>query len=91
MSQVKIARDVKCSRCAVQYAINQFKETECFENRPRIGRKRATTVREDRILIRQSLQNRKNTPIDLDAKLYEGIGKPVSVHTMRRRLLKAGL
>lgn len=91
MSQVKIAREVKCSRCAVQYAINRFQETGSHENRPRTGRKRVTTDRDDRLLIRQSLQDRKKTAIDLAASLSEAKGKPVSVHTVRRRLLKAGL
>ncbi|CAG9565363.1 unnamed protein product [Danaus chrysippus] len=91
MSQVKIAREVKCSRCAVQYAINRFKETGTHENRPRTGRRKVTTEREDRLLIRQSLQNRKKTALELAAALSEAKGSSVSVYTVRRRLLKAGL
>nr|CAH7765277.1 unnamed protein product [Callosobruchus chinensis] len=44
MSQVKIAQAVKCSRCAVQYALKRFRETRSHENKPRSGRARITTV-----------------------------------------------
>lgn len=91
MSQVNIAREVKCSRCAVQYALKRFEETGSYQNRPRTGRKKITTVREDRLLIRQSLQDRKKTALDLAASLSEAKGQLVGVHTVRRRLRQAGL
>lgn len=91
MSQVKIAREVKCSRCAVQYALNRFKEIGTHENRPRTGRRKITTDREDRLLIRQSLQDRKKTALELAAALSEGKSRSVSACTVRRRLIAAGL
>ena len=59
-SQTKIAREVNCSRCAVQYTLNRYKKTGSYQNRKKKKKKRITTVREDRNLIRHSLRNRKN-------------------------------
>ncbi|CAH1966413.1 unnamed protein product [Acanthoscelides obtectus] len=58
-SQVDIAKTVKCSRRCVQYTIQRFSQTSSHKDRPRSGRKRITTDREDRILTRESLKNRK--------------------------------
>lgn len=91
MSQAKIAREVKCSRCAVQYSLNRFKETGTHQNRTRTGRKKITTEREDRLLIRHSLLDRKKTSSELAVILSEAKGKHVSACTVRRRLAKAGL
>lgn len=90
-SQVEIARIVKCSRRAVQYAIKRFEDTGSHDNRQRTGRKRVTTEREDRKLIRESLKHRKKTSSELAADLTEEIGRPISARTARRRLTEAGL
>lgn len=90
-SQVEIANIVKCSRCAVQSAIKRFADTGSHTNKPRTGRKRVTTERQDRKLIRESLKNRKKTSSELAAALSEEIGYPISARTARRRLGDAGL
>lgn len=91
MSQVKIAREVKCSRCAVQYTLKRFKETGSHQNRFKSGRKHLITPREDRLLIRQSLQDRKKSSSEIAAAFSNVEGKLLSASTVRRRLLKAGL
>lgn len=90
-SQVAISKLVKCSRCAVQSAIKRFKETGSHANKPRTGRKRVTTARQDRQLIRESVKDRKKTSSQLAAALSEEAGKPISARTARRRLVAAGL
>lgn len=90
-SQNEIAKLVKCSRCAVQSAIKRFSQTGSHDNKPRTGRKRATSKREDRKLIRGSIKDRMKTSSELAAALSEEAGKPISARTVRRRLVEAGL
>ena len=51
LSQVKVAKKMKCSRCAVQLTLKRFRDTKQLKKKQRIGRKRATTQREDRLLV----------------------------------------
>lgn len=90
-SQKEIAKLVKCSRCAVQSAIKRFAQTGTHANKQRTGRKRVTTKREDRKLIRESMKDRKKTSSELAAALSEETGKAISARTARRRLGEAGL
>ena len=55
-SQVEISKTVKCSLRSVQYAIERFTTTGSLQNRARTERKRITTDRRDRRLLRESLK-----------------------------------
>ena len=77
-SQVEISKTVKCSCRSVQYAIERFATTGSHENRARTGRKRITTDRQDRQLLRESLKNRKKTFLELADELPLGINRLVS-------------
>lgn len=90
-SQVQISKTVKCSRRAVQLAIERFVATGSHLSRPKSGRKRITTDREDRKLVRESLKNRKKTSSELAAELSTEVNKTISARTTRRRLQEAGL
>ncbi|KAL1506201.1 hypothetical protein ABEB36_005603 [Hypothenemus hampei] len=90
-SQVYISKFVKCSRCAVQTALKRFRETGSQISRPKTGRNRITTARQDRILIRESIKDRKKTSSELAAALSTKTGHPMSARTARRRLVEAGL
>lgn len=90
-SQVEIGKTVKCSRRSVQNALQRFSATGSHKNTPRTVRKRITTDRQDRQLLRESVRNRKKTSSELAAELPEQIKKPISARTTRRRLLEAGL
>lgn len=90
-SQVEISRTVKCSRRAVQLAIERFAATGTHGDRPRTGRKRITSDREDRKLVRESLKNRKKKSSELAAELSAESNKTISARTTRRRLQEAGL
>lgn len=90
-SQVEIAKTLKCSRQSVQYAIERFSATGSHTNRHRTGRKRITTDREVRMLVRESFKNRRKTASDLTAELSAEIKRPISARATRRRLQEAGL
>lgn len=91
LSQVKISKTVKCSRCAVQNTISRFERTGSYVNLPKSGRNRVTTTREDRIIERISLRNRQKTAEKIAAELRTQHRVAVSVRTVHRRLAEANL
>lgn len=91
VSQRNIAKQLKCSRCAVQTTLSRHAESGSYENRAKSGRKRATTPREDRFLERASLKNRRKTAKELRADLKKGLGVDISQRTVSRRLQSLGL
>lgn len=86
VSQRGIANLLKISRCSVQNIIKKQKLYGSVENRPKTGRPRVLTIREERSLIRKSLID----PFLTAPKLFSEIGK-ASVATIRRLLLKNGI
>lgn len=86
-----IAKKIKCSRCAVRTTIKRYQETGSFSNRPRSGRKRITTAREDRELQRISLRDRRKSSKQLASELLLQHRIAVSAQTVRRRLVNVGL
>lgn len=87
----EIARQMNFSRCAVRTTIRRFEEIGCYKNKPRSGRKKVTTIREERILERMSLRNRRLSSKDLSSQLYQQYKVKISPRTMRRRLCDVGL
>lgn len=86
-----IAKTMKCSRGAVRYTVQRYKDSGSYQNKPRSGRKRVTTARDDRILERMVLRNRTKSSKELSSELLESNRVSVSARTVRRRLVSAGL
>ena len=84
-SQVEMSKLVKCSQCAVQYAIKRFTETQSHVNKTRTGRKLVTTKRQDRKLIQESVSDRKKISSELPAALSEDIGQTISARMARKQ------
>lgn len=87
----KIARQLNFSRCAVRTTIRRFEETGCFKSKPRSGRKKATTAKQERILVRMSLRNRRLSSKELCSQLSEHHKVKISPRTVRRHLSDVGL
>lgn len=86
-----MSRKIKCSRCAVQTSLKRYMETRSYQNRPKTGRNRNTTPRQDRLLQRMCLRNRKLGSKDLAKELNQSLGISISAVTVRRRLGEFGL
>jgi len=71
--------------------IKRWQETGESKCLPRSGRKRKSTKREDRTLVRISLANRRLASKELSRELNESTGAKLSAPTVRRRLLENGL
>lgn len=90
-TQSEIAKTMKCSRCAVQYTLNRHRIFNTFSSLPRTGRKKITGAREERFLVRTSLQNRKKTSKQLAEEMKTLCSVDISARTIRRRLGEKGL
>ena len=71
--------------------LKRWIETGDAKCQPRSGRKRKSTKRSDRTLVRISLGNRRLNSKELARELKESSGFELSAPTVRRRLLENGL
>ncbi len=90
-SNKKIAMEVKCSMKGVAGTINRWKTTGSTDDQKGRGRKRISSTREDRTLVRLSLSDRKRTSTDLRREWKDSTGVEASSSVVRRRLLENGL
>ena len=89
-SYTELAQMFQVTRRTVIQLVKKHRSTSSVQDIHRSGRKRSTTVREDRLLIRSSLQNRRLTSSDLkrDLELY---GIDLTARSVRNRLIEGGL
>ena len=90
-SQRFIAKKTGTSRKGVQGVLKRWIETGDAKCQPRSGRKRKSTKRSDRTLVRICLGNRRLNSKELARELKESSGVELSAPTVRRRLLENGL
>ena len=62
-SQKKVAAEMKLNLSSVKRIWKKFKQTQDVKDRPRTGRKSATTRREDRMIVRMVKCNRRITSL----------------------------
>ena len=91
ISQREIAKRTHCSQSSVHYIIKKQDETGSVRDKKIPGRKRKTSAREDRLLVRMSLSDRRKTAPALRASLSTNFGINLSSATVKRRLCEAGL
>lgn len=89
-SSTKIAQKVGCNQSTVVRILQKHKELGVTQDRYRCGRTRKSTNREDRVLIRTSLANRKLTSSELLREWQDKCGVKVAPSTVRKRCLEAG-
>lgn len=86
-SERELARRFKWSKNAVHMAICRFKESKTFSDRPRSGRPRATTSRDDSVIKRVVLQSPSSSCRKIQSRLAAS-GTKISLQTVSRRLSK---
>lgn len=87
----QIAKKVGVSYKGVHYTLIRKRSTGENRDRKRSGRPRSTTKQEDQFVLTLSKRNRRLTAPQIAATLNETREKPVSITTIKRRLLSAGL
>ncbi|KAF9799185.1 hypothetical protein SFRURICE_006445 [Spodoptera frugiperda] len=81
---------IKIPRQTVDYIVKKFASEGTISNSIRQGTPRAT-LSEDLNIVVKSKRNRRLTAPEIPAQFNLGRDKPVSVSTIKRRLLDAGL
>ena len=90
-SQRAVARRVGCSQRSVSDILRKQRLTGCVRDHVIIGRKRKTTIKEDRLIVRKSKADRFKTATEIKAEMQVEHGVRISSSTIRRRLREAGL
>ena len=90
-SQRAVARRFGCSQRTVSDILRKQRLTGCVRDHEIIGRKRKTTIEEDRIIVRKSKADRFKTATEIKAEMQVEHGVRISSSTIRRRLREAGL
>lgn len=91
LSQRVVARRLHISQSCVSKVYKRFRETGGLIPRPRSGRRRCTSERDDRFIVSTSLRNRHLTGVDVQQELRDVRGVAASEWTVRRRLKQANL
>ncbi len=78
----EIARITRFSRCGIQSIINKYRETSSVIDKPRTGRPKKLSNKDEQYLKIISLRNRK-TSVELTTELAEGTGVVVHPSTVQ--------
>lgn len=90
LKQVDIAAFYGITQGEVSKILKRNAETGRPTSRPRLGRPRKTTIRQDRLLIRLSTAGRTKPASTLRTEWQNDINVPVSVSLVKKRLVSAG-
>lgn len=80
-----IARRVNCGKSAVQTAIQRYEESGSNRDRPRSGRPRVSSARDDAYLIQIARRRRQLTARMMQEEWQPAIGHRVAIQTIRNR------
>ena len=87
----KISDTLKLSCSTVAKTIQRFKRTNSIHNRPRHGRPKKLSARDERHIQRLSLDDRRRSAASIAAEV-KGVGvQPISAQTTHRTLHEIGL
>ena len=88
-SNRKVADIVGCSEGTIRKTLKRLKESGCVSDKPKSGRPRKTSERQDRLLVRNSLRNGFMTAPQLQQEV--GLTDTVMTRTVRNRLMEQNL
>lgn len=90
-SQRYIAGQMGVSRSVIQRAVSRYRDTGGLGRRPGQGRKRITTPRQDRSIVRNVLRRRTTLAKEAQTHLRQDQNVQISTDTVRNRLHETGL
>lgn len=90
-SHSEIALSLGRVRSTVTRTIQRYRETGQVESRPRSGRPRVTSARENRYMVQYARRNRSSTVTALRFQFQATYHRVISNATVRRRIISAGL
>ena len=86
ISKCEVAMRLRVSHSVIVRLKKRFQATNNVQERPRLGRSKKTTPREDRFIRRQALQHRRTTSRVIRGQLRTATNTNVSERTIRNRL-----
>lgn len=90
-SQRYVSRSLGIPETTVRRVVQRYRETGRYTRRPGSGRPRATSSREDRFVVLQTLRNRTQTAVETAARIRRAMDVDISARTVRRRLAEMSL
>uniref|UniRef100_A0A4W6CU69 Transposase Tc1-like domain-containing protein n=1 Tax=Lates calcarifer TaxID=8187 RepID=A0A4W6CU69_LATCA len=87
----QIARKCRCSPSTVGYTLQKNRRTDSTDDKPRSGRPRVSSARNDRILIHMCRENHRMASQELQQQWSNQTGVQCSTCTVCGRLLDHGL
>ena len=85
-SQRQVARTLAVSQSVVSRLQTRYNNTGQVRDRPRSGRPRATTQRQDRFLVTLARRNRFDDASNLNRQFHQATGVRITPQTLRNRL-----
>ncbi len=90
-SEREIITMLKLSKTTIHDIISKYRRTGNVKNLPRIGRPRATSSRQDRVIQRKAVYDRRIPAAQIVADVKDHFGVVVTPQTIRNRLHEVGL
>lgn len=89
-TQMQVAAIMKCSQGMISNLWAKYRRTGKIQNDPRSGRPRATSIKQDRYLIKICRKMRKSTSKQINIEWTKSSGSNVCDRTVRNRLNQHG-
>ena len=90
-TQEQVARRFNVSRSTIPRLVRRVRVTETFADRPRSGRPRVASVRQDNLIRQRHLRDRFVTAESTSRVVVGNRARPISRDTVRRRLMERGI
>jgi len=90
-TQEQVARRFNVSRSTIVRLIRRVRDTGTSIDRPRSGRPRVTSIRQDNYIRQRHLRDRFVTAQSTSRIVVGNRGRPISRHTVRNRLRERGI
>ena len=90
-TQEQVARRFNVSRSTIRRLVRRVKVTGTFADRPRSGRPRVRSVRQDNFKRQRHLRDRFVTAESTSCVVVSDRGRPISRYRVRRRLRERGI
>lgn len=89
--QNQVARHFGVNVSTIERLVRRLRETGRIADRPRSGRPRVTSRRQDRYIVVSHMRNRRLTAAESALNVHGNHGRPISSKTVRNRLREVGV
>ena len=91
VQQIHVARHFGVHVSTIERLVRRLRETGRLADRPRSGRPRVTSRRQDRYIVVSHMRNRRLTSVECALNIRGNHGRPINSKTVRNRLRELGI